>query len=123
MPQRIARSCRFPGCCELTRSETGYCEDHKDKAIRDYTKNRPDNGHIVYNNSRWVRVREAYRKRNPLCCECMKEGRITPMKIVDHIIPVKDGGAMFDFNNLQSLCQEHHNRKTGKEKKEKNNAN
>lgn len=31
---------------------------------------------------------------------------------VDHITPLAEGGNRYDTNNLQSLCREHHKRKT-----------
>lgn len=31
---------------------------------------------------------------------------------VDHITPVSQGGDRYDWNNLQSLCHAHHERKT-----------
>jgi 5-methylcytosine-specific restriction endonuclease McrA len=38
------------------------------------------------------------------------------MAVVDHIIPLKDGGEPFSFSNLQSLCHMHHGQKTEQDK-------
>jgi 5-methylcytosine-specific restriction enzyme A len=35
--------------------------------------------------------------------------------VVDHVVPLKDGGARFDRANLQPLCVSCHNRKTARE--------
>ena len=35
---------------------------------------------------------------------------------VDHILPIEDGGAMYDEANLQALCKPHHSRKTARDK-------
>lgn len=61
---------------------------------------------------------------HPLCAHCVKVGLITPMVIVDHIKELKDGGDPWDPDNLESLCDEHHKKKTGREvkrRKEKGN--
>lgn len=31
---------------------------------------------------------------------------------VDHVVPLEQGGAVFDWSNLQSLCQDCHTDKT-----------
>ncbi|MBR1439474.1 MAG: HNH endonuclease [Synergistaceae bacterium] len=36
------------------------------------------------------------------------------MVLVDHIIPIEDGGAVFDLSNFQSLCSACHKKKHGK---------
>lgn len=40
--------------------------------------------------------------------------------VVDHVVPIKDGGARFDWVNLQSLCVSCHNRKTATETARRN---
>lgn len=45
----------------------------------------------------------------------MKHGRTTPMRIVDHIIPIEQGGKRLAKDNVQSLCQTCHNQKTAKD--------
>lgn len=39
---------------------------------------------------------------------CEAEGRIEIAVHVDHIRPLRDGGAPFDEMNLRSLCKPHH---------------
>ncbi len=51
----------------------------------------------------------------PLCTACQALGRLFAAKVVDHIVPIKDGGARFDRANLQPLCVACHNRKTARE--------
>ncbi len=36
--------------------------------------------------------------------------------VVDHVVPIKDGGERFDAANLQALCVSCHNRKTATER-------
>ena len=120
MPYKIATPCRRPGCSELTRDN--FCVSHKDyeKAIKtDYEKRYSGKRDPRYKTARWVKSRNSYAARNVLCEECLAEGKVTPMKIVDHIEEVKDGGEFFDPENFRSLCAEHHNRKTADEKKKR----
>jgi 5-methylcytosine-specific restriction protein A len=69
-------------------------------------------------NARWRRYSTEYRNRNPLCVECMKRGKLTPviggMGCVDHIVPVTgpDDPLFWDESNHQSLCHTCHSRKT-----------
>ena len=61
----------------------------------------------------WRRFRAWYLAQNPLCVECSPLGAATE---VDHIVPIEDGGAMYDEANLQGLCKPHHSRKTARDK-------
>ena len=56
--------------------------------------------------SKWARFASSYIRRNPFCAECQRRGVDTPTALVDHIIPRKKGGSMWDKSNLQSLCRD-----------------
>lgn len=73
------------------------------------------NDNSFYQLSAWRKASHAYRKAYPLCAECERQGRTTPAQMVDHIKPLADGGAAFDWNNLQALCNQCHAIKSGKE--------
>lgn len=60
----------------------------------------------------WEKLRRAHLAAEPLCRLCAQAGRATPAVLVDHIVPLRDGGARLDDNNLQSLCRACHDRKT-----------
>ena len=49
---------------------------------------------------------------NPLCVHCLDNDMVKPADVVDHIVPIKKGGAELDEANLQGLCHQCHNRKT-----------
>jgi 5-methylcytosine-specific restriction protein A len=83
------------------------------KANKVYNAARPER-HKFYNTARWRRLRDWYRKQHPLCRECEKRGIVTPGAVVDHIVPIEDGGALMDADNLQHLCMACHNRKHSK---------
>ena len=51
----------------------------------------------------------------PLCQECAKIGFTMPATVCDHKQRMRDGGAKYHFNNLQWLCDTHHNQKSGRE--------
>lgn len=64
---------------------------------------------------KWRQLREWVLRRQPLCKECEKRGKIEPATEVDHIIPHKGDMKIFwDRNNLQGLCKPHHSAKTGR---------
>lgn len=124
MPKKPSRACNFSFCPNTVNGNNKYCRDHKqyEKAIfKDYDKRRrrksdkiPEN---FYRLAKWKRVRDRYRKEHPYCEICENEGRgPIAMKIVDHKVEIEDGGSLYDFDNLQSLCMECHNRKTFKKK-------
>ena len=73
-----------------------------------------------YNSKAWQTLREWFISEHPICAECEKEGRVRPTKIVDHIKPVDLYPELaLSCNNLQSLCDYHHIRKTNEDKKQR----
>ncbi len=65
--------------------------------------------------ARWRRLRRMCLRREPLCRECKAAGFDVAASVVDHIIPLSEGGTN-EFSNLQSLCVMHHNKKTARER-------
>lgn len=69
-----------------------------------------------YNTQAWQRLRRAKLMDKPLCEECEAGGRLVPATVVDHVVPVSKGGAPFPaIEDLTSLCQPCHSRKTAQE--------
>lgn len=59
--------------------------------------------------SRWQnRTRPMYLRRHPLCQVCEFHGRTTPAAEVHHILPISQGGAVHDFDNLLAVCHRCH---------------
>lgn len=73
----------------------------------------------VYNSTRWRKLREQVLYGNPFCVRCMDVGLLEPATVCDHVIPIEQGGEIWDINNLQGLCKSCHNSKSGKEAHEK----
>lgn len=69
-----------------------------------------------YNSWPWRKAAKRYKDKNPICVECEREGIVTPVKVVDHIIPINKGGDKLNESNFQSLCEVCHNKKSAKEK-------
>ena len=67
----------------------------------------------TYSNTAWRKLRETYLIEHPLCEDCLAEGKVTPATDVHHIkSPFRKGDVnwilLLDYNNLASLCKEHH---------------
>ncbi len=121
MPSRSLRPCKKMGCPELTRDESGYCdkhryiyEDQQKKRWNTMEKDRKSARERGYD-TRWDKARKGYLIKHPLCVECVKEGRYTPATVVDHIKPHRGNKQLFwDRDNWQSLCKQHHDKKTAR---------
>lgn len=55
----------------------------------------------------WRKVRDAFLARHPLC-ECGQGA-----SIVDHVVPINQGGRRLDESNLRSVCTACHAAMTG----------
>jgi 5-methylcytosine-specific restriction protein A len=130
MPKRAPTPCRDPGCPELVyeKAAQGYCAAHqcrvqerkaryertsKQRRRQDATQARLD---VFYNGANWKRVRDAHKALEPLCRHCAAQGIIKAGDMVDHIQERRDGGADYDHNNLQTLCNSCHAIKTQAER-------
>ena len=78
------------------------------------------NNRAFYRSRQWTNLSLQHRKRNPLCVECLKEGKTKVGDCVDHKTPITQGGSQTDPNNLQTLCNSHHSIKSKNERKSNN---
>lgn len=110
---RPKRPCKVNGCSALVSGKHPYCKEHTNHnpSLRQANSKKTD---PFYLSTRWRKTSKLYRKHNPVCeCkECEQLGRVLPAECVDHIIPIKEGGAKFDWDNLQSMSWSCHTRKT-----------
>lgn len=72
---------------------------------------RANKNREFYVSSAWRKARKRYISLHPICSAC---GRAIAT-VVDHIIPINQGGAPLDERNFQSLCASCHNKKSGHE--------
>jgi len=80
-------------------------------------KRQGRNNRELYQSHRWHKYSTQYRKINRLCVMCLREGVTQVSQCVDHIVPIKEGGSIWDSDNHQALCTKHHNQKTALENK------
>jgi 5-methylcytosine-specific restriction protein A len=79
-----------------------------------FGKKSHSNGHI-YHSTAWRKDRAAHLLSNPLCVECNSKGLVNKATVSDHILPIEQGGDVWDWNNRQALCQSCHNSKSASE--------
>jgi 5-methylcytosine-specific restriction protein A len=62
---------------------------------------------------RWRRARKAFLALNPLCCDCLAQGRSVAATEVDHIQPHRGDEELFwARNNWAARCKSCHSKKT-----------
>ena len=110
-PFRPLRPCVAPGCSALTHVRRCPVHQRERERERGTTKERGYAG-------AWPRLRAMILAEEPLCRACLKKNCITPASQVDHIKPMRFGGARLDPSNLQALCGACHRLKTNAETRE-----
>lgn len=119
MPKLPDKICKFPGCKTRTVNRAVYCELHTKQKRKSHDSTRPSAWKRGYN-TRHRKLREVYLANNPFCEECARNNRVSEARVLDHIIPLSQGGAPYDTDNLQALCVKCHNQKTARERVENN---
>ena len=109
MPYKPMKPCAHPGCPNLTNDR--FCPAHARQDTRDYERYRRDPVTRKRYGRAWKRVRDRYIAANPLCEQCLAEGRYTPAQEVHHILPLSEGGTHAE-ENLRALCTSCHSRIT-----------
>lgn len=107
--KKANRYCASFPCPNMAEPGSPYCKDHQPARA-------PKETDPFYLSVQWRRFRQWYLGRHPLCEQCEKEGRITPAAMVDHIVEIKDGGALTSESNAMSLCWKCHGIKTAQVK-------
>lgn len=112
MTVRPLRPCAYPGCPKLVQPPARYCEQHRQherQSARQYDAER-GTAHQRDYGARWRRERAMHLAREPLCRDCLAEGRVTPATEVHHEPDRNDPNY-----ELVSLCRLHHNRRTARQ--------
>lgn len=68
-----------------------------------------------YNSQAWRTYRRAFLYEHGLCVVCEDAGIFEVATVVDHIIPINEGGHKWERSNLQPLCHSCHAKKSGRE--------
>jgi hypothetical protein len=96
------------------------------KVVRSWVKSRVAFDRKVsyqdfYNARKWRNTSKAYREANPICeCEdCKRDEIVKKAEVCDHIkglgYLMDNGIDPYDWNELQSMSHECHNKKSGSE--------
>jgi len=105
----IVKRCHHTGCFN-----PAPCPVH---GLPKKNQQKTDEERRFYQSRKWTEASKRHRQHEPLCRECLKNGITRLAQMVDHIIPISEGGSKFDESNLQSLDHECHNKKRGGERK------
>lgn len=112
MPSASLVPCRDRLCPELIPRGSKWCPTHRTEHYRRQDAARTNKAERkLYQSARWRKIRAIVLAEEPLCRAC----RRAASREVDHIVPVANGGAMWDRANLQALCKSDHSRKTASE--------
>ena len=116
--ERIVRERREERPDDVTLPRDHRAEVEAER-VREYDRQRGSSSARGYD-ATWRKLRRWFLRKNPVCVECLrKDKRAVPADEVDHITPIRRGGARLDPANLQSLCKRHHAQKTAREQREK----
>ena len=91
-------------------------EQVRKQSQKNYNRTRRKNQEF-YDSKAWRKLSKWFRKKNPLCAHCRDKGIAKEAQLVDHIVPIEQGGEPLSESNLQSLCIPCHNTKTAEERR------
>jgi len=91
---KICRNCEEP----VSKSRRHYCSE---KCMDEFNRNNS-----------WFWIRKDVLRRDRYTCSICKNRMRKKFLDVDHIIPVKIGGQLFNKDNLRTLCKECHKAKS-----------
>jgi len=111
MPYKPLHPCNHPGCPNLTRER--FCDVHRKQEHSNYNKYTRDKvATAFYNSPAWRSLSKLKLARDPFCEICRGRGEFVKATCVDHVKEMRDDGVALDIENLQSLCQSCHSRKS-----------
>lgn len=108
MSIKPVRYCTAKDCNQLHRNKK-YCNDHQYLLNRHLNKKEASKERSIYNNQSWRNYSKRFRAERIICvnfreCKGLAE-------LVDHIVPIEEGGDMWLEFNHQPMCHACHNRK------------
>ncbi len=96
------KPCSKPGCPRLSKDR--FCPEHT-KQENERLENKRGSASERGYDANWHKVSEMHLREFPLCTECEKQGRAIAATLTHHIIPIAKGGAVLDWDNLESNCE------------------
>ncbi|MEA5073084.1 MAG: HNH endonuclease [Eubacterium aggregans] len=108
----IRRTCPRCGNKVEVGKECKCNDSARKKRDREYYRQRKDvEEQRIYTSSRWKKVRDKAMERDVGMCRCcFKKGEIRAAEVIHHIEPIKEGGSIYDLNNLIAMCAKCHNK-------------
>lgn len=85
--------------------------------VRHENRKRRPGEQAFYNSPAWRKLSAQLRRTHKYCVLCSAKGVATLAQHIDHIVPVRCGGAKLDTRNLCALCMRCHNKKSSLEGK------
>lgn len=86
-------------------SATGTRQQHRQRYDRQRRADLPYRK--LYGTARWQRTAQRQLTDEPLCAKCLREGRVTPATVCDHVDPdCKMTAESFFAGPFQSLCDQ-----------------
>lgn len=79
------------------------------------TVRQPSGDQSFLHSTAWRQTRQIKLRLNPVCEVCGID--CTSKNPIDHIINRANGGALLGLDNLMTLCEYHHNKKSAMEQK------
>lgn len=115
MPMSAPRMCGHAGCGATATYPDRYCQAHRKDmggdSARGAARSCGPTGRGY--DSTWIKLRRVFLAEHPLCANPYGLHDDLPpfAEIVDHIVPISEGGERLDEANLQALCRRCHARK------------
>lgn len=102
------KPCATPACPNTVPVRAGRCVECRGRS--EQRRGRPTAARRGYD-SAWRTLRAAMLKRSPIC---QVPGCPAPAVEVDHLTPIRAGGARLRADNLRTSCARHHREVTAK---------
>lgn len=105
MPLRPKKPCCHRGCNTLSRSSSGFCDEHQSEA---WGWNQPRRGSAKERgyDYAWQKLRDWVMQRDAgLCQPCLKPGAVSVAKEVDHIAPKVQAGLGPRTDECKRTCR------------------
>jgi len=120
----LMKLCRCGKVIDFGQRYCDACAQKAEQSRKEYYKQydiyqRDQKAREFYSSPEWEKVRKQAMIRDyGLCQDCLKENRITPADVVDHIKPIRHFWHLrLTLENLRCLCNRHHAAKTAEDRR------